>query len=696
MTDTTAQEPQLTALNQPPWWDRRLQRTDRPLSKIHLDFHNTPFVGAVGEAFDAAEFVATLAAAHVEAIVVFAKDMHGWFYYPAARSEAVHPGLSRDLLGEQVKACRDAGIRVYAYYCFAWDNLLAEQHPDWLAVKRDRTNYLPKFDETPGWTGLCLRNEDFLRCALDDSADLLRRYELDGIWYDMPFPVDGECFCHLCLASLRERGLDPLDVDVQRVDKQQLWVDWQRRSAELVAAVRPGCEVDQNNNTRLGLGERVPYMSNVDIEALPTGGWGYQYFPVDVRFARTLGAPVTGMTGRFALSWADFGGLKGSGQLEVEMAQIVAQGAQVCVGDQPPPSARLDAAVYDRIGAGYAHLDVLRPFLEGAAPLVEAAVVVSGQMLADPGRIEIPGLPLEPAVAWSHSVVGAAELLLAHRVQFDVVEPGPDLGRYRLLVVPDRTVVDDILADLLLAHLESGGAVIAAGQALQREDGTSWSPGVQPAGRSPYSVPFLLPEEALAGRLSPFPYALYRGADQYRVEGATVLARLGVPLFERTPEHWTSHSYAPLRERTDYALAWHRGRLGGLGFDVGSDHLSTGYWVYAEVFGAVLDAVLPERLVRADLPGPVEISLTRQRTDKGPRTLVHLVPSFAERRWGSRLETYAAPVTLADVVLSVDLDHPVRSARRARSSDPVKLSDDNGRVRLELDRLRGPDLVVLE
>src|SRR3712207_2296830 len=154
MTDTIAREPQLTALSRGPWWDRRLQRTDRPLSKIHLDFHNTPFVGAVGEGFDAAEFVATLAAAHVEAIVVFAKDMHGWFYYPAARSEAVHPGLSRDLLGEQVRACRDAGIRVYAYYCFAWDNLLAEQHPDWLAVKRDRTNYLPKFDETPGWTGL--------------------------------------------------------------------------------------------------------------------------------------------------------------------------------------------------------------------------------------------------------------------------------------------------------------------------------------------------------------------------------------------------------------------------------------------------------------------------------------------------------------------------------------------------------------
>lgn len=519
---------------------------------------------------------------------------------------------------------------------------------------------------------------------------------MDGIWYDMPFPVGGECFCHMCLKSLRGRGLDPTDVDVQRTDKQQLWVEWQRRSAELVERVRPGCDVDQNNNTRLGLAERVPYMSNVDIEALPTGGWGYQYFPVDVRFARTFGAPVTGQTGRFVLAWADFGGLKGAGQLEIELAQIVAQGAQVCVGDQPPPSARLDPAVYDRIGAGYAHLEVLRPYLVGAAPLVEAAVVVSGEMLADPGRIEIPGLPVEPSVGWSHSVVGAAELLLAHRIQFDVVEPGPDLGRYRLLVVPDRTVVDEVLAGLLTTHLAGGGAVIAAGRALQASDGTSWCPGIEPAGRSPYSVPFLLPAEPLTRRLADFPYALYRGAEQYHVHDATVLARLGEPLFERTPEHWTSHSYAPLRAGTDYAVAWHRDRFGGLGFDVGSDCLSTGYWVYAEVFGAVLDAVLPERLVRTDLPGPVEISLTRQQTEQGPRTLVHLVPSFADRRWGSRLETYAPPVTLADVTVSVQLDHPVRSARLARGGAGVGFTEDAGRVLLHVDRLTGPDLVVLE
>ena len=76
------------------WVDPRLQATGRrPWRKVHLDFHNTPAVGAIGTDFDAEEFVASLRRGHVDAIVVFAKDMHGYFYYPAARADAVREAV---------------------------------------------------------------------------------------------------------------------------------------------------------------------------------------------------------------------------------------------------------------------------------------------------------------------------------------------------------------------------------------------------------------------------------------------------------------------------------------------------------------------------------------------------------------------------------------------------------------------------
>src|SRR5262249_22737970 len=155
-----------------------------------------------GEQFDPDEFGERLREGHVDSIVVFAKDMHGYFYYPSAYGP-VHPGLRFDLLGQQVEACHKRGIRVSAYFCVPWDNFLAVRLPEWLVWTRDRTTHLPKFDETPGWTALCLSNQDFVQLVLNHSRELLEHYtldgmlehyQLDGIWYDMPLRKDGECF----------------------------------------------------------------------------------------------------------------------------------------------------------------------------------------------------------------------------------------------------------------------------------------------------------------------------------------------------------------------------------------------------------------------------------------------------------------------------------------------------------------------
>jgi hypothetical protein len=309
----------------PPWIDPRLRDLpQRPWRKIHLDFHNSQHIPKIGERFDADAFGNTLLAGNVDAVVVFAKDMHGYFYYPT-HYEPIHPGLSFDLLGPQVEACRARGIKVYAYYCTTWDNYLAERRPEWLVWKRDRTTYLPKFDQPPGWTALCLANPDFVQLVLDHTRETLERYELDGIWYDMPLPINGECFCPRCLEALRSQGLDPFDTAVQRQHKQALLTDFMRRAHEQAHSIRPGCQVDQNNQTRLGLGERAPFMDNIDIEALPTAGWGYMYYPTNVRYARTFGRSVCGMSGRFHRSWADFGGLKHPNQLLSEMPAIIAR-----------------------------------------------------------------------------------------------------------------------------------------------------------------------------------------------------------------------------------------------------------------------------------------------------------------------------------------------------------------------------------
>lgn len=694
------------------WIDRRLQESPRkPWRKVHLDFHNSQHIQSVGEGFDADEFARTLTRANVDSIVVFAKDMHGYFYYPS-RLGPVHPGLQRDLLGEQVAACRRAGVRVSAYYCVTWDNYLAERHPEWLVFKRDRTTYLPAFDETPHWTALCLANDDFVQLVLRHVEELLSRYELDGVWFDMPLPIAGECFCARCLEAIRNDSGDPMDTATQRVHKQCLLRSFLRRSHELAHRIRPGIQVDQNNQTRLGLGDRVAYLDNIDIEALPTGGWGYLYYPVDVRYARNFATSICGQTGRFHRSWADFGGLKHPNQLRVELASIVAQGGHCCIGDQPPPSGRLDPAVYDTIGQVYAEIAALEPYLDGAAPVVEAAVVVDGRPLTDPGARSASTDPgthrTDVDDRLPDSVAGTVKLLAELHLQFDIVEADAELERYRMLVLPDALTVKPALAERLRAYVAGGGAVVAAHEAMREADGSrSWLADAELSygGESPFAPTYLIPNGGGLSDLPQFEYALYDGAARWSVGqsiGTEVMARIGEPLFQRAPEHYTSHAQTPFDHVTDYVAVFRRARVGAVAFPIGTSYFRHGYWVYREILRRLLDAVLPERLVRTTAPISTDVAVTQQAaTEAHPtRWMVHLVNYTANRPAPGHIETYEDPVPLTNVAVDFDLGRAAERAHMvARHADPTELSVERlpgGAVRVLVPRIETSAIVVFE
>ena len=474
--------------------------------------------------------------------------------------------------------------------------------------------------------------------------------------------------------------------------------------------MRPGCQIDHNNQTRLGLGDRVAYVDNVDIEALPTGGWGYHYFPVNVRYSRTFGRSFYGLTGRFQESWADFGGLKHPRQLAVELASIVAQGAHCSVGDQAPPSGRLDRAVYEAVGQAYAGIERIEALLEAAAPVVEAAIVVDGEPLLDIGETHFgPGstATLDPMV---EGVVGLTELLVDQRVQFDIVEPRVDLDRYRLVVVPDGTKVGPPSRPSSRVLWRTAARCSLLG-APRRSGGITrlWLPGfdVQVAGRSPFVPAYLLPGGALLATLANFEYALYTGTFEWRVQGgdAEVWARVGVPAFQRGPEHYTSHVQSPFSRATDMAAVVRSGKVGATSFEMGAAYRRTGYWVYREIFAALLDAVLPQRLVRANGPRSAEISLTQQQLNGKERWLVHIVNGFAGRRWGPRLERFEDSVPLPAMRVTLDLPGVVRQAWQGGSGEELVVHHlgeaiggrDGGRlVEVEVPPVDISSIVVLE
>ena len=107
-----------------------------PYRQVHLDFHTSEHITDIGTKFDKKQFQAALKTGHVNSVTIFAKCHHGWSYYPTEVNK-IHPHLSFDLLGEQLKACKEIGVKSPIYLSAGFDERMAVKHGDWIIRKPD-------------------------------------------------------------------------------------------------------------------------------------------------------------------------------------------------------------------------------------------------------------------------------------------------------------------------------------------------------------------------------------------------------------------------------------------------------------------------------------------------------------------------------------------------------------------------------
>jgi len=597
-----------------------------PWRKVHIEFHNSRHVPRLAERFNADEFGDRLLQAHVTGATVFAKDMYGYCYYPSPLGP-MHPALSFDILGAQVAALRKRKIQVLAYYMTSLNPQLAEHHPEWLNVRprSEKTSAIDR-EYNPWEWSFSFGQEDFVKQELARLKELVSRYELDGVW------LDG-------------------------IGSDALSTSFLKRAREVIKEARPACLVcPQNQGSAYGLSERAPLVDYSSQEALFTDAqhYGYHYFPTVIRYARGYGIPFHGCTVIFKDFWSDFGGLKSPAQMHTEVAAFVSQGARCDIGDQVHPNGQLDPAVYHIIGQAYQHIERIEPWLEQAVPVTEAALLGSG------------GAPCnEVNYGW-------VKLLNEAKVQFDIVQRNVKWEeRYALVVLPENLSVDQTLASRLQAFIAGGGAVIAAHRSgLLAGTEKSWLEpyGLHYAGMSPFTPAYMVPRVNFTGDIPPYAYALYEGASQWRVESpATTLAALGEPLFQRSPEHYTSHLQTPFDHTTSYAALARSGRVGLIAFPLGQGYYNQGFWIYRQALQKLIGEVLPVPLIQSDAHLSTELSLTWQAAKpsvgRKERYMVHIVNYSPVRRTPKHTDFHDDPVPLSNVTVRLNLPLRVSTAK---------------------------------
>ncbi len=643
--------------------------------QVHLDFHTSPIIEDICRDFDARKFVETLKRAHVNSVTVFAKCHHGMSYYNT-KVGIKHPHLKIDLLGEIVEECKREDIRVVAYISVGWDNYMGERHPEWLQCDREGRLLRPKPYE-PGWYTLCL-NTPYVDYVKAQTKEVLENYDVDGIFFDIVFQVRPGCLCYYCRKSMKEQGLD-IESE-EDLEEHSLRVEhrFMKMMRDLVKSIKPEATVFFNGRIGPNLREEAEYFTHFEIESLPTAFWGYWHFPFYVRFVRTLGKPVVGMTARFHKGWGDFGGVKTIEQLEYECATMLANGALCSIGDQMHPRGKLEDAVYEIIGQVYRGVEEKEEWCRKARPITEIAI-----MLRKRGKRYF---------VYERSDYGATKILLELKYQFDVIDQEADFSKYKVLIIPDEGSISDECEDKLKDFLKRGGAVIFSHSATL-SDNEFRMPGVdveyidtfkyRPEYIEPISPIFKLPTHK---------YVVYeQGLHVKPKKACEVLAKLHRPYFSRTYRTFTSHAQAPAYAELPYPAIVRSRNVIYISFPIFKAYFIHGYHVYKRIVEGCLELLMPERLVKVKAPVSMEVTLLRQDN----RLVVHLV-NFQPHRRGLGTEYIEEVFPLRNLELEVRTEDEPSRVYMAPQRRELEFSYEKPYTRCVVPEVKIHQMVVFE
>lgn len=673
------------------------ERKELPFRQIHLDFHTSPKIGGIGALWDKRKWQETLRRAEVESVTLFAKCHHGWSYHPT-RVGRMHPGLDFDLLRAQYEACREIGVQTPIYVSAGVDNLASEWHPEWREIDCEgRYTGWAKSPIEPGFHRLCFHSPyvDYLCEQIREAVALFP--ECEGLFLDI-VAMDGSC-TKWALERMRYEGLDPARAeDRDKADRLAL-ERYYAATTRAALDARPDIPVFHNSG-HIDRGNRdvLKYFSHLELESLPTGGWGYDHFPVSVKFANRLGLDVAGMTGKFHTTWGEFGGYKHPNALRYECCAMLAFGSKCIVGDQLPPEGLLDSSTYELIGEAYREVRTKEPWARGARNVADIAVLSSE---SEHGAV---GGHAENAAD-----VGAGRVLLEEHLLFDLIHRDIPFDAYRALILPDDIRVDEDLRAKLEAYLEKGGRVMLTGESGLAPDGHGFALdiGADYAGASPYVPDFILPAEGLRAPYVNSPHVVYLRSQRVRArDSAASLGDVHDPWFNRTWEHFCSHQHAPPRpEPSGYDCGVCRGNAMYLAHPVFSLYGSFGAVPHREYIANCIRRLLGAPRVETNLPSTARLNLTRQ-ADEG-RDILHLLHANTIHRGGSipmsggnvskkpaGVEVIEDLLPLHDVQVILRPDRPVSSVRLEPQGVDVPFSQRDGAVSFTVDTFTCHQMVV--
>lgn len=560
---------------------------------IHLDFHTSELL-AVGEKFDRQEFAKTLKEAHVNSIVVFAKCHHGWCYYPT-KIGVQHPKLKFDLLGEQIKACREAGVKVVAYITGGWSASDAERHPEWQArsVKDGHPlythnggvdGYVPGAPDSAKpectWPYMCMSGEygEHMKAI---AKEVLDNYDVDGLFFDI-MALNIPCACDSCRADMDRLGYgkDINSAIAYTVEKKK---ELFGELYDMTLAKRPDCTIFFNSGgASIDHPEYWRYSTHFEMENLPTrSAEGYDGIINRSKFFKETGKIVYGMTGKFHTDWGEFGGFKHPDALLQECAAMAAYGVRCNIGDQLHPSCKLNSDTYRIVGKAYEYVERIEDYIELGETNSRLGVILSDSY---------------------REREGIAKLLADSHYDFRVIIDTAKLKEKvdcLMLAAPKR--LTEAQESDLCDFVDAGGKLVIFGKPEGAEKLLE-KIGYESLGANGFDQDFVCWESQKEIEDLPRLVLMYCAAHKFKLEGE-VMASVYEPYFTRTEEHYCSHRNTPNKDcPADYPAIVKGDKALCFAHCLGEQYYDYGNYWCRRIFESALEEFFPREIIISGLP----------------------------------------------------------------------------------------------
>ncbi|MFN6043906.1 MAG: hypothetical protein ACK49I_00385 [Verrucomicrobiota bacterium] len=662
--------------------------------QIHLDFH-TPAGVTVGDKFNATEFFDTLEAAKVNSIAVFAKCHHGYSYFDT-KVGTRHPGLSFDLLGQAVAEGAKRKMPVLAYFSLNVDEVFADAHPEYVAQFRDGkpvdTQILQDGSELY-WRWLCPNRGPWLeKFFFPHVEECLRLHPLDGIFIDMAGYLPGSCFCADCQRLMNEKGIDPNDETAHQQFNSATHDRFARELRRRMDAIRPGLRLEIGCYNAFGEAAKAKGVVSEFYAETLAFQTGWLAFPLLGRYLSNSGVPVMGMTGRFLKNWGDFGTVVSSAQMKYQVATHLMVGASSCIGDHMHCNGALEKAVYQTIGEAYSFIEPRQPWCVGMQRLREAAILIpdgveNAAMVAAKGS----------GVSLFDTLYGAVKFFTEEHIQWDVVDASMDWSDLRTLVVATPPANEAALGKLE-AFVANGGSLFVDPNAILTTApfAARWHVllGIKSAKHGAHPGTYYTASGRMAKGLPDMAHYVHApGLELKLATGSKVLARMKTPPFARSREHFYGHFHGPdILDAGVAIISSQDGRVITFAQPLLAAYLHTGYHVHRTLLRNAFEKLLPERMLRTDAPGQLEITLGK----KNGKLVMQMLPFIADRRDRNSFESLNEPIPIGGFSITLSLGSEIAKIHDPITGSEVKFRKATQGLRFRPKPVREHTLLVIE